>query len=166
MDTADGTYMWENSPEVYPDSIVQLFLGNVKVLTNSNSSFVGGLAIVKGSEKYQVAGLELTETFLFCGMLAQVTHIKNIVIFFHPMPGMQVASGKFSVATGEAEIMKLESKVCFLQVKATMSLQVQIVQLKAKICKNQRQIAHDRLKAWQVQRTPTATCKYLGEDTR
>ncbi len=33
----------------------------VKVLSNSSSSYVGGLAIVEGSEKDQVAGLELTE---------------------------------------------------------------------------------------------------------
>ncbi len=51
------------------------------------------------------------------------THIKNIVIFFHPMAGMQVASGKFSTATGEAEVTRLESEVSFLQVKATMSLE-------------------------------------------
>ena len=36
----------------------------------------------------QVAGLELTESFLLCGRAAMRTHIKNIVIFFHPMAGM------------------------------------------------------------------------------
>jgi hypothetical protein len=80
---------------------------------------------VEGREKDQVAGLELTETFLLCGRAAQRTHIKNIAIFFHPMPGMQVASGKFSTATGKAEITRLESEASFLQ-EASMSLQESI----------------------------------------
>ncbi len=68
------------------------------MLSNSSTSYVGGLAIVEGSEKDQVAGLELTESFLLCGRAAMRTNIKNIVIFFHPMSGIQVASGKFSTA--------------------------------------------------------------------
>ncbi len=92
------------------------------MLSNSSSSYVGGLAIVEGSEKDQ----------------DQRTHIKNIVIFFHPMAGMQVASGKFSTATGEAEVTRLESEVSFLQVKATMSLKERIRQVKAEICDNRR----------------------------
>jgi hypothetical protein len=32
MDTRDGTYVWEYSQEDCPDSIVQLYLGNLKVL--------------------------------------------------------------------------------------------------------------------------------------
>ncbi len=77
---------------------------------------------MEGSEKDQVAGLELTESFLLCGRAAMRTRIKNIVIFFHPMSGIQGASSKFSTATGEAEVTRLESEVSFLQVKATMSL--------------------------------------------
>jgi hypothetical protein len=30
------------------------------------------------------------------------------MVFFHPMAGMQVASGRFSMAAGEAEITRLE----------------------------------------------------------
>ncbi len=59
---------------------------------------------MEGSEKDQVAGLKLTESFLLCGRVAMWTHIKNIVVFFHSMSGRQVASGKFSTATGEAEL--------------------------------------------------------------
>ncbi len=75
------------------------------------------------------------------------THIKNIVIFFHPMSGIQVASGKFSTATGEAEVIRRESEVSFLQVKATMSLKERIRQVKAEICDNRRQIAHVSLES-------------------
>ncbi len=46
MDTQDGTYVWEYSQEDCPDSIVQLYLGSIKVLSNSSNSYVGGLAIV------------------------------------------------------------------------------------------------------------------------
>ncbi len=48
MDTQDGTYVWEYSQEDCPDSIVQLYLGSIKVLSNSSTSYVGGLAIVEG----------------------------------------------------------------------------------------------------------------------
>jgi len=69
------------------------------------------------------------------------------VIFFHPMSGIQVASSKFSTATGEAEVTGLESEVSFLQVKATMSLKERIRQVKAEICDNRRQKAHVRLES-------------------
>ncbi len=85
---------------------------------------------MEGSEKDQVAGLELTESFLLCGRAVMRTHIKNMVIFFHSMSGKQVASGKFSTATGEAEVTRLEYEVSFLQVKATMSLKERICHLK------------------------------------
>ncbi len=41
-----------------------MYLGSVEVLTNSMVTFTGCLAIVKASAKDEVAGLELTETFL------------------------------------------------------------------------------------------------------
>ncbi len=91
-----------------PDTIVKLYSGPIKVLTNTSSTFNGGLAIVEGRDKNQVAGLELTETFLLCGRAAQKTHTRNIVVFFHPMSQIQVASGKFDAATTEASITRLE----------------------------------------------------------
>jgi hypothetical protein len=39
IDTQDGTYMREYSQEDCPDSNVQLYLGNIKVLSNSNTSY-------------------------------------------------------------------------------------------------------------------------------
>jgi hypothetical protein len=94
-----------------------------------------------------VAGLELTETFLLCGRAAQKTHIRNIVVFFHPMSQIQVASGKLDAATTEASITRLESELSFLQVKATMTLQERIRQVKGDICENRRQIAQLRLES-------------------
>ncbi len=66
MDTQDGTYVWEYSQEDCPDSIIQLYLGSIKVLSNSRTSYAGGLTIVEGRVKDQVAGLELTKSFLLC----------------------------------------------------------------------------------------------------
>jgi hypothetical protein len=152
----------EYSQEDCPDSIVQLYLGSIKVLSNSSTSYVGGLAIVEGSEKDQVAGLELTESFLLCRRAAMRTHIKNIVIFFHPMSGIQAASGKFSTATGEAEVTRLESEVSFLQVKATMSLKERIRQVKAEICDNRRQIAHVRLESLAGAENPYSLMQVFG----
>jgi len=53
MDTQDGTYVWEYSQEDFPESILQLYLGNVKVLTNSSMSYARGLAIMEGNKKDQ-----------------------------------------------------------------------------------------------------------------
>jgi hypothetical protein len=64
-------------------------------------TFTAGLAIVKASAKDEVAGLELTETFLLCGRASQKTHSGNVV-FFHLLMDIEVASGKLSMAHGEA----------------------------------------------------------------
>jgi hypothetical protein len=108
-------HVWEYSKGGLPltASCNCVYLNNIKVLTHTSVIFVGRVAIVEGNEKDQVAGLELT-------------HIKNIVIFFHPMVGIQVTSRKFSAGTRETDIMRLESQVSVLQVKATMSLQERI----------------------------------------
>ncbi len=67
--------------------------------------------------------MELKETMILCGRVAQTTHIKNITVFFHPMEKIEVASRKFNMVTTEAEFTRLESELSFLQVRATMSLQ-------------------------------------------
>jgi hypothetical protein len=117
------------------------------VLPNSSTSYASGLAIVEGSEKDQVSGLELTESFLLCGRVVMKTHIKNNVVFFHHMSGMQVASGNFGTATAEVEVTRLESDLIFLQVKATISLKERICQMKVEICDNRRQIEQVRLES-------------------
>jgi hypothetical protein len=139
-----------------PDSIVQLNLGSIKVLSNSSASYAGGLAIVEGSEK------EFTESFLLCGKAAMRTHIKNIVVFFHSMSRIQVASGKFSTAIGEAEVTRLESEVSFQQVKATMSLKEWIRQVKAEICDKRRQIANVRLESLVGAENPYSLMQVFG----
>jgi hypothetical protein len=109
-----------------------------------------------------VAGLELTETFLLCGRAAQKTHIRNIVVFFHPMSQIQVASGKFDAATTEASITRLESELSFLQVKATMTLQERIRQVKGDICENRRQIAQLRLESIAGAENPYSLIQIFG----
>jgi hypothetical protein len=142
--------------------IVKLYSGPIKVLTNTSATFNGGLAIVEGRDKNQVAGLELTETFLLCGRAAQKTHIRNIVVFFHPMSQIQVASGKFDAATTEASITRLESELSFLQVKATMTLQERIRQVKGDICENRRQIAQLRLESIAGAENPYSLIQIFG----
>ncbi len=78
------------------------------------------------------------------------------------MSGIQVASGKFSTATGEAEVTRLESEVSFLQVKATMSLKERIRQVKAEICDNRRQIAHVRLESLAGAENPYSLMQVFG----
>jgi hypothetical protein len=113
------------------------------VLTNSTAT-----AIVSDRDKNQVTGLEL------CGRAAQMTHIKNIAVFFHPMEQIEVVSGKFNMVTTEAEFTRLELELSFLQVRSTMTLQEMIGQVKAEICEDRKQIAHTRLESIAVAENP------------
>ncbi len=88
VDSGEGTYVWDFSQDACPDTLVSLYSGPIKVLTNSTTTFTDGTAIVSGRDKNQVAGLELKETMVLCGRAAQKTHIKNIAVFFHPMEQM------------------------------------------------------------------------------
>jgi hypothetical protein len=87
------------------------------------ATFLDGTTIVSSIEKNQVAGLELKETMMLCGRVAQTMHIKRIAVFFHPMEQIEVASGKFNMMTTEAEFTRLESELSLMQVRATMMLQ-------------------------------------------
>jgi len=51
QDSTEGTYVWDYSQESCPDTLVQLYLGPVKVLTKASASLVGGLVIVDGPKK-------------------------------------------------------------------------------------------------------------------
>jgi hypothetical protein len=91
---------------------------------------------VSGRDKNQVARLELKKTMILCRGAAQMTLIKSIAMFFHPMEQIEVASGKLNTVTTEADFTRLESELSFLQVRATMMLQETIRQVKAEICEN------------------------------
>ncbi len=65
--------------------------------------------------------------------------IKNFAVFFHPVEQIEVVSGKFNMVTMEAEFTRLESELSFLQVRATMTLQETIRQVKAEICEDRKQ---------------------------
>jgi hypothetical protein len=153
VDSGEGTYVCDYSQDACPDTLVSLYRGRIKVLTNSTASFKDGTAIVAGRDKNQVAGLELKETMILCGRAAQTTHIKSIAVFFHPTEQIEVASGKFNMVTTEAEFTRLESELSFLQVRSTMTLQETIRQVKARIG------SRSRTRGWRAspgRRTPTA----------
>ncbi len=143
VDSGEGTYVWDHSKDACPDTLVSLYRGRIKVLTNSTASFTNGTAIVTGRDKNQVAGLELKETMILCGRAAQTTQIKSIAVFFHPMEQIEVASGKFNMVTTEAEFTRLESELSFLQVRSTMMLQETIRQVKAEICEDRAHEARE-----------------------
>jgi hypothetical protein len=67
VDSGEGTYIWDHSQDACPDTLVSLYRGRIKVLTNSTASFTDGTSIVAGRDKNQVAGLELKETMTLCG---------------------------------------------------------------------------------------------------
>ncbi len=162
VDSGEGTYLWDHSKDACPDTLVSLYRGRIKVLTNSTASFTDGTAIVAGRDKNQVTGLELKETMILCGRAAQTTHIRSIAVFFHPMEQIEVASGKFNMVTTEAEFTRLESELSFLQVRSTMTLQETICQVKAEICKDRKQIAHTRLESIAGVENPYSLMQVFG----
>jgi hypothetical protein len=162
VDSGEGTYVWDHSQDACPDTLVSLYRGRIKVLTNSTASFTDGTAIVAGRDKNQVAGLELKETMILCGRAAQTTHIKSIAVFFHLMEQIEVASGKFNMVTTEAEFTRLESELSFLQVRSTMTLQETIRQVKVEICEDGKQITHTRLESITGAENPYSLMQVFG----
>ncbi len=99
---------------------------------------------------------------ILCGRAAQTTHIKNIAVFFHPMEQIEVVSGKFNMVTMEAEFTRLEAELSFLQVRATVTLQETIRQVKAEICEDRKQIAHTRLESITGVENPYSLLQVFG----
>jgi len=99
---------------------------------------------------------------ILCGRAAQTMHIKNIAVFFHPVEQIEVVSGKFNMVTMEAEFTRLESELSFLQVRATMTLQETIRQVKEEICEDKKQIAHTRLESITGVENPYSLMQVFG----
>ena len=99
---------------------------------------------------------------ILCGGAPQMTHIKNIAVFFHPMEQIEVVSGKFNMVTMEAEFTRLETELSFLQVRATMTLQETIRQVKVEICEDRKQIAHTRLESITGVENPYSLMQVFG----
>jgi hypothetical protein len=99
---------------------------------------------------------------ILCGRAAQTTHIKNIAVFFHPMDQIEVVSAKFNMVTMEAEFTRLESELSFLQVRASMTMQETIHQVKAEICEDRKQIAHTRLESITGVENPYSLMQVFG----
>jgi hypothetical protein len=51
VDSREGTFVWDYTQDACPDTIVKLYVGPIKVLTNSTTSFTDGTAIVLGRDK-------------------------------------------------------------------------------------------------------------------
>jgi hypothetical protein len=82
------------------------------------------------------------------------------------MEQIEVASEKFNMMTTEAEFTRLESELSFLQVRATMTLQETIRQVRQRYARNTSRL---RIRGWRALpglRTPTVSCGCLGEGTR
>jgi hypothetical protein len=66
------------------------------------------------------------------------------------------------MVTTEAKFNRLESELSFLQVRAIMTLQKTIRQVKAEICKNCKQIAHTRLESIAGAENPYSLMQVFG----
>jgi hypothetical protein len=74
-------------------------------------------------------GLEMAELFIFCSHQAFKTHIKSIAIFIHEDNRVEVAQGRFANKEGDIDLTKLESRISFFQVKASMSMKEKLRQV-------------------------------------
>jgi hypothetical protein len=119
----------------YPQMIVQLYKGLMKVYTNQSCIYEGSIAVMEHKEKDQVAGLEIAESFILCSHQAFKTNIKKIAVSMHNDDQGEVAQGQFTDNGGDIDITRLESGISFLR------------QVRNAICVNWREIAHMRLKA-------------------
>ncbi len=138
--------MWTHLEEECPRTLVQLYWGPNKI-SNRSSTLEGSLALMEDQAKEQVASLELGTMFGPCGNSALHTHIPNIAVFAHQDHRMEVATGKFVEQPAGADVMKLETSMSFLQIKASMGLHKKIRQVRHKICQNRRETAQIRLEA-------------------
>jgi hypothetical protein len=60
---------------------------------------------------------------------------------------MEVAQARFSNKEGEGNLTRLESRMSFMQVRASMSMKEKLRQVSGAICVNRREIARTRLEA-------------------
>jgi hypothetical protein len=117
----------------------------MKAYVNQTNTYEGYSVVVEHQDKGQAVGLELAESFILCGHQAFKTHIKNIAVFIHKDDRMEVAQGRFNDKKGEGNLTRLESRMSFMQVRASMSMKEKLRQVKGAICVNRREIAHTRL---------------------
>jgi hypothetical protein len=109
--------------------------------------YEGATAVVEHQDKDQAVGLEMAESFILCSHQAFKTHIKSIAIFIHEDDWVEVAQGCFANKEGDVDLLKLESGMSFLQVKASMSMKEKLRHVRSSICVNRKEIAHTRLEA-------------------
>jgi hypothetical protein len=57
------------------------------------------------------------------------THIKSIAIFIHEDNRVEVAQGHFANKEGDIDLTKLESRISFFRVKASMSMKEKLRQV-------------------------------------
>ncbi len=138
--------VWEYDFMACLQTIVRLYKGMMKAYVNQSNTYEGS-TVVEHQDKDQAAGLELAESFIFCGHQAFRTHIKNIAVFIHKDDRMEVAQGRFNDKEGEGDLTRLESGMSFMQVWASMSMKEKLRQVRGAICVNRREIAHTRLEA-------------------
>jgi hypothetical protein len=129
---------------VCPQTIVQLYRGLIKVLVNQSGVYEGSTAVVEHQDKDQAAGLEMADSFILCIHQAFKTHIKSITLFIHKDDQKEVAQGRFNNKEGDGDLTRLESRMSFLQVRASMSMKERLRQAQSAICMNRKEIAHMR----------------------
>jgi hypothetical protein len=147
--SGQGTYVWDYSQNACPDTLVSLYRGRIKVVTNSTATFTDSMVIVSGRDKNKRQGRRIGaegDHDTVRANSADDAHQEHCCVLPpHEADRGEVASRKFNMVTTEAEFTRLESELSFLQVRSTMTLQEMIRQVKAEICEDRKQIAYMRL---------------------
>jgi hypothetical protein len=64
VDSLEGTVVWEYDSMAFPQTIVWLYRGMMKVYKNQPGVYQGSTAVVEHQDKDQAAGLEMAESFI------------------------------------------------------------------------------------------------------
>jgi hypothetical protein len=160
VDSGEGTYVWDYSQDACPDTLVSLYRGLIKVLTNSMASFTDGTAIVAGQEPGRRSGVEGDHDTVRASSTDDAHQEQCRVLPPHGTDRggvRQVQHGDYG-----GEFTRLESELSFLQVRSSMTLQETIRQVKAKICEDRKQIAHTRLESIAGAENPYSLIQVFG----
>jgi len=120
MDSMRGTYVWKKIDSECPETLVQLYRGDLKFFVNSTEagSLVGELAVLDKDD--QVAGLELVSPFLLCSHAAWKTHLTGIFVVIHGDNFTSIASLKIEEGGIVSTDACVESELSFLYIKGAL----------------------------------------------
>ena len=158
-DSLRGTYVWSYRAGECPDNLVRLHRGPLNVYTNSTANFAEALVVLE--KKDQAAGLELKESFHLCSHAAYRTHLKDIVVVFHPDNRTSLTTEGFDPSV-IADTTRIESEMSFLHIRNKLGEKEKLKQIHMAICETRRDVTISRMEAIAGTDNPYSLQSILG----